>query len=100
MKFVLACYGTRGDAEPGLAVGRELLRHGHDVCMAVSPDQVGVAESAGLAAVAYEPDSQTVLAKDFGANLFKDFPRGGSTIKDLTKLCANTGTSLPSAGLT
>ncbi|KAA8960184.1 glycosyltransferase [Mycobacterium sp.] len=86
MKFVLACYGTRGDAEPGLAVGRELLRRGHEVCMAVSPDQVGFAESAGLTAVAYGPDSQTALDSDFGANLFKDFPRGSSTMKDLTKL--------------
>ena len=31
MKFVLAFYGTRGDVEPGVAVGRELLRRGHDV---------------------------------------------------------------------
>jgi len=86
MKFVLAFYGTRGDAEPGLAVGRELLRRGHDVCMAVSPDQVGFAESAGLAAVAYGPDSQTALARDFGANLFKDFPQGVWQMKDLTGL--------------
>ena len=40
MKFVLAFYGTRGDVEPGVAVGRELLRRGHDVRMAVSPDLV------------------------------------------------------------
>ena len=51
MKFVLAFYGTRGDVEPGVAVGRELLRRGHDVRMAVPPDLVGFAESAGLAAV-------------------------------------------------
>ena len=51
MKFVLACYGSRGDVEPCVAVGRELLRRGHDVRMAVPPDLVGFAESAGLAAV-------------------------------------------------
>ncbi len=55
MKFVLACYGTRGDVEPCAAVGRELLHRGHEVRMAVSPDLVGFAESAGLAAVAYGP---------------------------------------------
>ena len=86
MKFVLAFYGTRGDAEPGLAVGRELQRRGHDVCMAVSPDQVGLAESAGLAAVAYGPDSQTALDRDFGATLFKDFPHNVWRVKDLTRL--------------
>ena len=43
MKFVLAFYGTRGDVEPSVAVGRELLRRGHDVCMAVPPDLIGFA---------------------------------------------------------
>jgi UDP:flavonoid glycosyltransferase YjiC (YdhE family) len=58
MKFVLGCYGTRGDVEPGVAVGRELLRRGHEVRTAVPPDLVGFVESAGLAAVAYGPDSR------------------------------------------
>ena len=61
MKFVLASYGTRGDVEPCAAVGRELLRRGHEVRMAVPPDLVGFAESAGLAAVAYGPDTQAML---------------------------------------
>jgi UDP:flavonoid glycosyltransferase YjiC (YdhE family) len=86
MKFVLAAYGTRGDVEPSVVVGRELLRRGHEVRIAVSPDLVGFAESAGLTAVAYGPDSQTALARDFGANVFKDFPRGVWKTKDLTRL--------------
>ena len=49
MKFVLAFFGTRGDVEPGFAIGRELLRRGHDVHMAVTPDLIPFAESAGLA---------------------------------------------------
>jgi Glycosyltransferase family 28 N-terminal domain len=48
MKFVLSCYGTRGDIEPSVAVGRELLRRGHDVRIGVPPDLVGFAEAAGL----------------------------------------------------
>ena len=59
MKFVLACFGTRGDVEPCAALGRELLRRGHDVRMAVAPDVVGFAEAAGLAAVACGPDART-----------------------------------------
>ncbi|EUA24261.1 glycosyltransferase family 28 N-terminal domain protein [Mycobacterium xenopi 3993] len=55
---MLAFYGTRGDVEPGVTVGRELLRRGHDVRVAVPPDLVGFAESAGLAAVAYGPDAR------------------------------------------
>ncbi|ORV83857.1 glycosyl transferase family 1 [Mycobacterium interjectum] len=56
MKVVLACYGTRGDVEPCVALGRELVRRGHDTHIAVTPDLVGFAEAAGLAAVAFGPD--------------------------------------------
>jgi UDP:flavonoid glycosyltransferase YjiC (YdhE family) len=67
MKFVLAGYGSRGDVEPCAAVGRELLCRGHDVCMAAPPDKLGFVESAGLAAVAYGPDTlkQIDAATDF-----------------------------------
>jgi hypothetical protein len=61
VKFVLASHGSRGDVEPSLVVGRELLRRGHEVRMAVPPNLVGFAESAGLAAVAYGLDSQAVV---------------------------------------
>ena len=63
MKFVLASYGTRGDVEPGIAAGRELVRRGHEVRMAVSPDLVGFVEAAGFAAVAYGPDTQATILK-------------------------------------
>jgi UDP:flavonoid glycosyltransferase YjiC (YdhE family) len=61
MKFVLACYGSRGDIEPSVVVGRELQRRGHDVRMAVPPNLVGFTEAAGLAAVAYGLDSQAIV---------------------------------------
>ena len=57
MKVVLAGYGTRGDVEPFAAVGRELLRRGHDVCMAVPPNMVGFLELAELDAVPFGPES-------------------------------------------
>ena len=77
MKFVLAFYGTRGDVEPGIAVGRELRRRGHEVCMAVSPDLVGFAEAAGLAAVDYGPNIQAWLesTRNFWAYFFRNFWR-------------------------
>jgi vancomycin aglycone glucosyltransferase len=58
MKCVLVGYGSRGDVEPLAAVGRELMRRGHDVHMAVAPNMVAFVESAGLIAVAYGPDSR------------------------------------------
>src|ERR1700753_2431986 len=77
MKLALACYGPRGDVEPGVAVGRELLRRGHDVRMAVPPDLVGFAEAAGLAAVAYGPGIQEWLeaTRNFWAYFFRNFWR-------------------------
>ena len=77
MKFVLASYGTRGDIEPLAAVGRELLRRGHEVRMAVPPDLVGFVEAAGLTAVACGPDSQALVDayRNFWTSFFRNFWR-------------------------
>ncbi|OBK31199.1 glycosyltransferase [Mycobacterium sp. 1165196.3] len=71
MKIVLAGYGSRGDVEPCVAVARELRGRGHDVVIAVPPDKLDVAESVGLAAVAYGPDSreQINMATTFVRNV-------------------------------
>jgi UDP:flavonoid glycosyltransferase YjiC (YdhE family) len=61
VKIVLASYGGRGDIEPAVVVGRELLRRGHEVSMAVPPNLVGFAEAAGLPTVAYGLNSQPIL---------------------------------------
>jgi UDP:flavonoid glycosyltransferase YjiC (YdhE family) len=75
MKFVLAGYGTRGDVEPCAAIGRELLRRGHEVRIAVAPDLVGFAESVGLAAVSYGPDARKWqdLHRDLLTHMFRKF---------------------------
>jgi UDP:flavonoid glycosyltransferase YjiC (YdhE family) len=84
MKFVLASYGSRGDVEPCAAVGCELLRRGHDVCMAVPPDMVGFVEAAGLSAVAYGLDlgSWLDVHRDFWTRVFRNFWK----IRDLIRL--------------
>ncbi|WP_326545307.1 glycosyltransferase [Mycolicibacterium sp. ND9-15] len=105
MKFVLAFYGTRGDVEPGLAIGRELLRRGHGVHIAVPPDLVGFAEAAGLTAVAYGPDARkwqdvhrdllTHLLRNFWN--FQDLVRLGREDRELLTQCwEETSTTLTS----
>jgi UDP:flavonoid glycosyltransferase YjiC (YdhE family) len=86
MKFALACNGTRGDVEPSVAVGRELLRRGHDVRMAVPPNLIGLAESAGLAAVAYGPDQHVLSRPDFLRNFWKNFFCSLWTIREPIRL--------------
>lgn len=75
MRFALASYGTRGDIEPSAAVGRELLRRGHDVRLAVPPELVGFVESTGLTAVPYGPKVQEFLDEEFLRNMWRDFFR-------------------------
>ena len=105
MKFVLASWGSRGDVEPFAAVGRELLRRGHEVRVAVPPDLVGFVESAGLAAVAYGLDMQAILEalRNFWTCLFRNpwrirnLIRLGREAWELVTRCrAELGTTLTS----
>jgi UDP:flavonoid glycosyltransferase YjiC (YdhE family) len=97
MKFVVAGYGSRGDIEPCAAVGRELLRRGHDVRMAVPPNMFGFVESAGLAPVAYGPDPPALLhdtdCVGKAANPINLLP---DVIEHVTQLWVDMGTTLMS----
>ena len=101
MECVLAFYGTRGDVEPGVAVGVELLRRGHQVRMAVAPDLVGFAEEAGLAAVPFGPDSRSVEdaqatflnGPDFFRNI-REIPNLMETRREAREFLAQTSTQM------
>lgn len=72
MKFAIAVHGTRGDIEPVTAVALELMRRGHEVRMAVPPNLVDFAESAGVpGVVSYGPDSQKQLEAEVFREWFK-----------------------------
>lgn len=83
MKFVLATWGSRGDVEPNLAVGRELVRRGHDVVMAVPPDLVDFTAAAGPEAIAFGPNSRAIL--DAHRDFWTGFFRNPWRVKDLAK---------------
>lgn len=84
MKIVLACYGTRGDVEPLVAVGRELLARGHDVSMAVSPGLIGFAEAAGIKAVGYGLEKKEML--DAHRNFWRDLCENPWKVRNLVKV--------------
>ncbi|WP_319437519.1 glycosyltransferase [Mycobacterium sp. RTGN5] len=95
MKVVLACHGVRGDVEPSVVIGRELLRRGHDVLIVVPPNVVGFAEAAGLSAVAWGTDSQVMMdaQRDYWTCFFqmpwksKDLARLGEGIGEIVTQC-------------
>lgn len=75
MKFAVASYGTRGDIEPCVAIGRELMHRGHEVRMAVPPNLVDLAEAAGLRAISYGPDMHDFWSDDFIRDFWKNLVR-------------------------
>ncbi|MGW5316003.1 glycosyltransferase [Nocardia thailandica] len=50
-RVLLAFTGSRGDAQPGVLLARELRARGHEVTLAVSPDLVDFATAAGVPVV-------------------------------------------------
>jgi len=88
LKFVLASYGGRGDVEPAIVVGRELVQRGHEVCMAVPPNLVAFTEAAGLAAAPYGLDSRPIL--DTQRKYWTCYFRTPWRIKELNRLGRQT----------
>jgi UDP:flavonoid glycosyltransferase YjiC (YdhE family) len=96
MKFLLASLGSRGDVEPCAAIGRELQRRGHQVCMAVPPNFLGFVESAGLPAVTHGPDQ--VLQNASIERIYGKTPHPAmaafATLQHVTELLPELGKSL------
>jgi vancomycin aglycone glucosyltransferase len=99
MKIVLAGYGSRGDVEPCAVVGRELLRRGHDVSIAVPPNLFGLIQSAGLTAVSYGPDSEQQLntaTEYFAGNMQNPYGGLSEAVERMAQVWVDKGTVLAS----
>ncbi|WP_238422269.1 glycosyltransferase [Gordonia sp. 'Campus'] len=62
MRFAFAMHGSRGDIQPAVAVGAELVRGGHDVRCAVPEDLVDLVAKSGLPTRALAPATADLLA--------------------------------------
>ena len=91
MKFLLLSIGTRGDAEPFLAVGDLLQRAGHEVIIALPAQFRHLAEDAGLA---FEPLDERFL-KLLDGQVARDFMgQRGNWFKRIFQLARLAKTSL------
>ncbi|MFE5286708.1 glycosyltransferase [Nocardia sp. NPDC056611] len=85
MKVLLAFAGSRGDAQPGVLLGRELAARGHDVTLAVSPNLVGFADRYGVSAVPFGLDSDEMLRAQRDDRRFRH-PNPGQRVRAVLEL--------------
>ncbi|MFE1593351.1 glycosyltransferase [Nocardia sp. NPDC058705] len=71
MKYVLAFTGSRGDVQPGLALGVELRSRGHDVTMAVPPNLTEFCRRTGVPTEEFGADTKELLDSDLVSTRIK-----------------------------
>ncbi len=69
VRIAMVTVGTRGDAQPIVALGAELTRRGHEVNVGVPPNLVAFARGVGLAAGSVGSDSQAFMESAEGQQL-------------------------------
>ncbi|ATL66522.1 glycosyltransferase [Nocardia terpenica] len=66
MRVAIPLTGTRGDVQPAVALGLELVGRGHEVVVGAPPNLVGFVERAGLKAQTCGPDVQQLYSSEAG----------------------------------
>jgi sterol 3beta-glucosyltransferase len=61
MRVTIVSAGTRGDTQPFVVLAEELIRRGHEVDLAVSPNTLDLVHRAGLSGRGVGPDSQAAM---------------------------------------
>ncbi|WP_431234965.1 glycosyltransferase [Mycolicibacterium psychrotolerans] len=77
MRILIPLVGSRGDVQPGVALGLELERRGHDVIIGAPPNFVDFVAKAGLTARQFGPDVHALYSSPEGQKALA----AGSTFK-------------------
>lgn len=91
MKITMIAFGTRGDVQPAVALGKALKAEGHSVRILAGANFKNWIERHGLEAVASKIDMQTVMESDLGRDWIE---KGGNSIRQMRvikKLTDQTG---------
>lgn len=69
MRIAILAYGSRGDIQPALIVGDELVRRGHSVALTVNRNLVDWARPSGLEIVPIPPDIESLFKSETGRRM-------------------------------
>ena len=96
MRITSIAYGTRGDVQPALALGKELRSRGHKVRVVVASDFTAMVEQCGLEAATSEIDIQGVLRTAGGLDYIESGKRVSirKSFKSMRGLFAEHGPGL------
>jgi len=72
VRVALAAYGTRGDVQPIVCLGRALAERGHEVEVLAPRNEVGMVEAAGLFSHALPLDFQAMLRAEPAQRMLAD----------------------------
>ncbi|WP_238423491.1 glycosyltransferase [Gordonia sp. 'Campus'] len=64
MRFVIAVNGSRGDAQPAVALAAELMARGHSLTLAAPPDLYEFCSGAGIPTESYGESTRELLDSD------------------------------------
>ena len=91
MKITLIAFGTRGDVQPAIALGKALKAEGHSVRVLAGANFKTWIERHGLEAVASTIDIQSVMESDLGRDWIENGGNLFTQMRVVKKLVNQTG---------
>ena len=91
MKITMIAFGTRGDVQPAVALGKALKAEGHEVRVLAGANFKTWVERHGLDAVAAQIDIQAVMESDLGRDWIEKSGNPVAQMRVIKKLTDQTG---------